>query len=146
MTWDSDQSVHTASGYAGPDAPVMLGASLEALGPVLLLSLARPQGAGWRLVTTVDALGVREYLDCGRWRAYRLPDSDFLGWERLAHLCSGGPVSPRTAIRLAPPRAQIARFAGGHWVDVSRVSVVGWEVAQSVMRLEGVPRLEFARG
>jgi hypothetical protein len=124
----------------------MLGASLEALGPVLLLSLARSQGAGWRLVTTVDALGVREYLDCGRWRAYRLPDSDFLGWERLAHLCTGVPASRCASIRVASPKAHIARFAGGHWIDVSHVSVVGWEVAQSVMRLEGVPRLEFARG
>jgi hypothetical protein len=59
-------------------------AKLRMLGPVLLVAWPAPPSREWRRECVIDSYGVRESLWLGDGRLFRLPDSDFFGWERLA--------------------------------------------------------------
>lgn len=111
--------------------------ALEQLGPVLLVARrSRAPDLSWRLGNVIDAYGVREFVETSRWRLYRLPDSDFLGWERLSHLCQPWPATPPPA-RVPHARcASHARFAPSGWTQVAHVSDVGWELTHTILRLE----------
>lgn len=119
-----------------PGAGMALLRPLSQLGPVLLVcGRERAAAAAWRLRTCIDSDGVQECLELGAWRVYRLPDSDFLGWDRLGSLCRcegrPGPPSPQHA-----QRASLA-VAGDHgWEPVRRISAMGWEVARRIVQRE----------
>jgi hypothetical protein len=111
--------------------------ALEALGPVLLVSrLSFAADARWRLGSVIDAYGVREFVEASRWRLYRLPDSDFLGWERLSHLCEPWVPMPQPLRMSRSHCASLARYASGGWNAVAHLSDVGWELTQTILRLE----------
>lgn len=112
--------------------------ALEQLGPVLLVARrAHAPDLSWRLGSVIDAYGVREFVETARWRLYRLPDSDFLGWERLSHLCQPWPTTPPPARMLHSRCASHARFSSSGWSGVPHISQVGWELTQTILRLEG---------
>ena len=122
---DSDAALRSIPCFAG-------------LGPVLMVRCAPCEFLpGWRICQTIDSFGVREYLECGALRLHRLPDSDYLGWERIAHDAGIVEAPCRSAIAAHPER-----IASTVWVRASRVepvvrlSSIGWHVVQSLLRIE----------
>jgi hypothetical protein len=105
------------------------------LGPVLLIRSCRPLSAPIaHLSIRLDSFGPRESLVGRDFRIYRLPDSDFFGWERLAARLpwceQAGPPSSEFM------RAGVVRGQRGGWTGVSRLSALGWEVCSEILASE----------
>lgn len=118
---------------------------LASLGPVLLVTVPGRDAQGpWQVGVTIDGDGVREWIDLGPCLLFRLPDSDYHAWERLAHAHASIPAVPQRRGNRTPGRALVVAVVGGQWRSVLRLSAWGWEQAQRIARLERV-RLQGAR-
>lgn len=126
----------TRSALSSEDMP--LTPRLAALGPVLLVSDAGRATAGpWRVGVTIDGDGVREWIDLGPCRLFRLPDSDYHAWERLADVHGAPPGAPPRQARAATLRRAVVVAAHAHqWQSVARLSLWGWERARQIACLE----------
>lgn len=111
---------------------------LSQLGPVLLLrNASRRTDLRWRLRICIDSYGVRESLSVAGWRLFRLPDSDYFGWERLGARCiEEREPDERVRRNAAPLRASLAQAGPRGWEPVRRLSGLGWDVAQQILRRE----------
>jgi hypothetical protein len=128
--------LYEASSRDGVQCVARLARALESLGPVLLVQRTRSDtDTAWTLCSAVDAHGVREFVQAGPWRLYRLPDSDYLGWDRLAGLCRCSDAAADIRKR-EPGRASLARVAAQRWQGVSRLSPIGWDVTREILGIE----------
>lgn len=136
---------------AAVDTRDQLFARLSRLGPVLLVRRDALDGAStWRLSASIDSDGVREVLQVRDWRLYRLPDSDYLGWERVVADLDEAPrvhetdrtrrAWSTTSAEAEPShcvaRASLARAGRSGWLPVKRVSALGWDVTAQILRIE----------
>jgi hypothetical protein len=146
------RDVHETTGLASIASPLAAARSmpppsllLAGLGPVLLVCCPPLRtNHAWVLCHSVDSLGVREFIDAGGQRVYRLPDSDYLGWERLAGGCESRAID---AVRRPDPRrrlASVARVHAGRWQPVTRLSELGWELTRHLLHLESACRCAAA--
>ncbi len=131
MSWNQALML-TADALSRPPARLPAAADLAGLGTVLCLYRADQSSelAGWVQASSVvvheamDSDGLHEslwFFDADRiccWRLYLLPDSDFLGWDRVvsqlpaaddASAAQGAGVAERLWRRLA------GRLAGDTW-------------------------------
>jgi hypothetical protein len=109
---------------------------LVQLGPVLLIHAPSDASHAWCLHTSIDSFGVRESLRIAEGRVYRLPDSDFLGWERLASHCGAGCEGAARGWPPTPRLASLVQSDAHAWRPVARISAPGWEQVQQVLRIE----------
>jgi hypothetical protein len=119
---------------------------LHALGPVLLVALPTPASRAWHRECVIDSYGVRESLWLGDCRLFRLPDSDFFGWERITY---ESPLHPRSLPSRGASRrcdARVVRASPAGWSAVHQLSALGWEQARQIVQLEGATWCEVRRG
>lgn len=122
------------SGAAPTDPSLLPFARLAELGPVLLVRIEPDVRRAWALSVSVDARGVRECLHIPRWRIYRLPDSDYLGWERLTERV--GSVGHRIVYPGRPRRAGVVCATARGWQTATRISLPGWRLVEEVLKDE----------
>jgi hypothetical protein len=110
--------------------------AFASLGPVLLVrSCTRLSTCVAQLSVRLDSFGLHECLEGDGFRLFRLPESDFLGWERLA---SRLPWSERVGVDAASDDRR-AGVVCGHphgWSGVTRLSALGWDVCREILRCE----------
>jgi hypothetical protein len=110
--------------------------AFASLGPVLLVRSPLPLStAVAQLSVRLDSFGLNECLDGDGFRLYRLPESDFLGWERLA---SRLPWSERAGVGATGDdrRAGVVCGQPNGWSSVTRLSALGWDVCREILRCE----------
>jgi hypothetical protein len=118
---------------------------LAQLGPVLLLRRrGEARDALWRLRTCIDSYGVRESLSIAGWRLFRLPDSDYLGWERLGAHCIAEVERDRAWHIGVRARASLVQAGPRGWHAVRRLSGLGWDVAQQILKREAATLCDAA--
>lgn len=143
-------SLDLPASWAAADPVVALStaprAALRALGPVLLIGIRAPACQSWRRECVIDSFGVRESLWLGDCRLFRLPDSDFYGWERLADEARLHPRSLRCRGVSLRVDARVVRASPAGWSAVRQLSALGWEQARQIAQLEGAAWREARRG
>lgn len=115
---------------------------LSALGPVLLVGRRPPvhgvpatSARDWRV--RIDCEGCDEsFLLAGEWRVFRLPDTDYLGWQRLVDALAPQAETPERRALPWLRRAWVVRFAGSRAVGQRRLSLAGALRAAELARRE----------
>jgi hypothetical protein len=83
----------------------------------------------------LDSYGLRECLEGSAFRLYRLPESDFFGWERIAAQLPWFERASRPS-RPQRNRAGIVTGRARGWQNVNRLSALGWDVCKEILRAE----------